>query len=559
MDNEAFTALKTRLGLPLAEIIRPSSLSNYIGQRHLINDHDGAISNFLYMGYLPSMILYGPPGVGKTTLASIIANHTGYVLVELSATDATVADLKELSTQIRGENTKRLRRGESRLKVAVFIDEIHRFSKTQQDFLLPFIEAGDFVFIGATTVDPEKRIRRAILSRCQLFELQPLTDEDVRNVLRKALLFENIRRKLLFNLKFITFEQDALQVVADYSHGDTRTAINFIELISSRYNSAEYAGGENDESVALGVEMVKKVVKSLTKARFGLANDENIPLVVQLFNCMNGNIEYDHISTEGPTPLVTFDHLQGSFMVTINYTKALDVLYDQDENSLKASECPKSLDWDLKTQKWPSKEQAWRDHMDFSDDSDVEPGNIYSDAESDGEVGSCRLSRASPSQFKASAAVHTMLQLLANGESEFYILKQLILFVCMYVLPEIPELVKVMAVVKALRHSTVDATKLLSLQVETLAGLPKLYTTSIVKLIRQIKNYCSQKTAVATMNPKISDLQILFDEELERQLLADIDISSLAASHFNFSVSGNTAVDGYYLGWMANSVEDVKE
>lgn len=559
MDNETFLTLKPRLGLPLAELMRPSTLSNYIGQRHLINEQDGAISNFLYMGYIPSMILYGPPGVGKTTLASIIASHTGYVLVELSATDATVADLKELSSQIRGENTKRLPRGETRLKVAVFIDEIHRFSKNQQDFLLPFIEAGDFVFIGATTVDPQKRIRRAILSRCQMFELQPLTNDDIKTVLRKASLFENIRRKVLFNLKFITFEEGAFQVVADYFHGDTRMAINFIELISSRYNSSEYSIGEKEDALTFDIELVKEAVKSLTKAKLGLTNDKNIPLIVQLFNNMNGVILYDQIATEKPKPLVTVDSLRGSIMVTINYKQALEVVSDHEESRLKASECPKPLDWDLITQKWGPRVQAWQEHMDISDDSDVEPGNIYSDTEGGEEQSFTRISGASPTRFKVTSAVHTLLQLLANGESEFFILKHLILFVCMYVLPETPELIKVMAVLKALRHSTVNATKLLSLQVEALARLPKSYKPSIVKLIRRIKNYCLSKTPVARLPPEMSGLQVIYDDELERQLLEENKPSSLKASNiFNFSVDDDDSIEGYSLGWMANSVEDVK-
>lgn len=559
MDNETFLTLKPRLGLPLAEIIRPSTLSDYIGQRHLINEQDGAISNFLYMGYIPSMILYGPPGVGKTTLASIIASHTGYVLVELSATDATVGDLKELSSQIRGENTKRLRRGETRLKVAVFIDEIHRFSTNQQDFLLPFIEAGDFVFIGATTVDPQKRIRRAILSRCQMFELQPLTNDDIKTVLRKASLFENIRRKVLFNLKFITFEEGAFQVVADYSHGDTRTAINFIELISSRYNSSEYSIGEKDDVLTFDIELVKEAVKSLTKARLGLTNDKNIPLIVQLFNNMNGVILYDQIAIEKPKPLVTVDSLRGSIMVTINYTQALEVVSDHEVGPLKASECPKPLDWDSKTQKWGPRVQAWQEHMDYSDDSDVEPANIYSDTEGDEEHPFTRISGISPTRFKVTSAVHTLLQLFANGESEFFILKQLILFVCMYVLPETPELIKVMAVLKALRYSTVNVTKLLSLQVEALASLPKSDKPSIVKLIRRIKNYCLSKAPVASLTPKMSGLQVIYDDELESQLLEEKKSSSLnATSIFNFSVDEEVSIEGYSLGWMANSVEDVK-
>lgn len=558
MDNEAFATLRARLGLPLSEIIRPTSLANYIGQRHLINESDGAISNFLFMGYIPSMILYGPPGVGKTTLANIIANDTGYVLVELSATDATVAELRELSSLIRGENRKRLRRGETRLKVAVFIDEIHRFSKNQQDFLLPFIEAGDFVFIGATTVDPAKRIRRAILSRCQLFELQHLSNEEVIEVLRKAVLYENIRRKVLSNLEFITFEDGAFQVVADYSHGDTRTAINFIELISSRYNSSDHTIGSNHSKLTFSVDDVKQVVRSLTKARFGLTNDENIPLFVQLFNCMNGRILYDQVALNNPHPLVTYKHVMGSLIVTIKNAKVLNTLVEHEVPPLRSSEFAKYLDWDLETKKWGDRAREWASQMDYSDDSDVEPGQIYSDSDSDDIAFSSRVCRISAPSFRASAAVHTLLQLLAKGESEFFILKQLILFVCMYILPDTPELVKVVAVLKALRHSTVDYTKLLSLLVERLSGLPKSYEISFVKVIRQIKEYCSRQTAVPELTPHIEDIEIVFDETLAKQLLEDIDESALRQSyHFNFSAVDENQIEGYTLGWETTLVDDV--
>ena len=115
------------------------------------------------------MILHGPPGVGKTTLASIIAKEAGYVMVELSATDATVSTIRRLLNEIRDENRKRTKLGTPHLRVCVFIDEIHRFSKVQQDFLLPFVEEGLFVFLGATTFNPATRLRPAIRSRCQLF------------------------------------------------------------------------------------------------------------------------------------------------------------------------------------------------------------------------------------------------------------------------------------------------------------------------------------------------------------------------------------------------------
>lgn len=537
--------------LPLSELIRPATLSTYIGQRHLINPQNGAISNFLYMGYLPSMILYGPPGVGKTTLASIMASHTNYVFQELSATDATVAQLRELSAAIKGENAHRLKTGKPRLRLVVFIDEIHRFSTTQQDFLLPFVEAGDFVFIGATTVDPHKRVRRAILSRCQLFQLEPLVQKDVVDVLRKAALYENIRRKLLARLKFIRYTEEAFNTVAEYSSGDTRTAINFIELISSRFNSDEYKISGESAEVEFTVAEVESAVQSLTRARFGLKSDENLPLFKQLFDTLNGEITYEETleRNSGGCSLVSVEKSEHALLVKIKVHKAKAII-PEFENTKKVNSGRFRVD----NMEFNDKEKLWLDHMDYLDDSDVEPGEIYSDEESQGFDGD--LERVSAPLYKSVSAVHTLLLLLRRGESEMFLMKQLMLYVCKFTSPELAELRQLVAVMKAMKKANVNTEELLSDSVERLAGLPK-NSESLESLILSMKEYRSKdEKKVQTTREEI--LEIVFDEESVEKLLEEIPDKPIDfTNHFSFSVEIEPNIENYSLGWRANSASEI--
>lgn len=589
------SSLNDRLALPLAECIRPTTLDEYIGQHHLLGEN-GAIANFLWLGYLPSMILCGPPGVGKTTLASIMASYTGYVFVELSATDTTVGHLREVSAEIKAENLSRSRSGHARLRVVVFIDEIHRFSTTQQDFLLPFVEAGDFVFIGATSVDPSKRIRRAILSRCQVFTLEPLSIDDILRVVRKAVLYENIRRKMVRKLRFITYGNEALQVVAEYCNGDTRTTINCIELLSSRYSNEEHQNsGEGSESVenvsyeplVITASEVEAAVKSLTKARLGLRHETNVPLFVQLFNCMNGVVAC--CGTTEPKPLVSAQKNDTSYVVTIRLREVTLALIDDDMDVKKGihlsnfalrdagisrkskeekyytssrdthsevtmpilkvsdqeSNASKVMDSALANEK----RDAWAIHMDYSDDSDVEPGKVYSDYED--ELPS--LSRSSVSDFRSEAAAHTMLILLQKDESALFILKQLVLFVCMYVLTDLNELPKIISVVKALKQSSTDPVKLLSVWVDRLCRLPKV--PAQVKLIRLIKKYCSKEVVVKEYTES-SDLEVVYDELLEQELLTEPPASNPDQTISTFVVEDDMDAD-YTLGWQAGTPHDI--
>ncbi|CAH01017.1 ssDNA-dependent ATPase MGS1 [Kluyveromyces lactis] len=226
--------------LPLSEKLRPKSLNDYIGQQHILNRETGCLYLYIEKGIIPSMILWGPPGVGKTSLARLLTNtvniqsdaSTKYLLLETSATKANTTELRSIFDKSKKEYhlTKRM--------TVLFIDEIHRFNKAQQDLLLPHIENGDIVLIGATTENPSFQLNNALLSRCQLFVLEKLNDKELKIVLIRAIALLNKYRSLIWKYSApLKFDEDCFSFIYDTAMGDTRRAINLLELleISTRF------------------------------------------------------------------------------------------------------------------------------------------------------------------------------------------------------------------------------------------------------------------------------------------------------------------------------------
>lgn len=204
---------------PLANRMRPSSLDDIVGQEHILGN-DKLLSRAIKADRLGSIIFYGPPGTGKTTLANIIANSTNAEFVEMNATCAGKKDMEEAISKAKD------RLGMQRKKTILFIDEIHRFNKSQQDYLLPFVENGTIVLIGATTENPYFEVNRALISRSIIFELKPLSERNIEDILDKALKDAD---RGFGNMK-VSLDEDARKFLADMSGGDARVALNALEI-----------------------------------------------------------------------------------------------------------------------------------------------------------------------------------------------------------------------------------------------------------------------------------------------------------------------------------------
>lgn len=207
---------------PLAEKLRPKTLSDFTGQEKILR---GALGKMIAQGQTPSLIFFGEPGTGKTTLAKIIANTTASTFVKVNAALSGISELRGIVKEA-DDQRKFYRRG-----TILFIDEIHRFNKGQQDFLLPYVEDGRITLIGATTENPFFEVNAALLSRVKIVRLSKLTTDDIKKILRRAVDAEG------FNV-----EERALEIIADFADGDARMALNLLE-------QATFAGKVTVESL----------------------------------------------------------------------------------------------------------------------------------------------------------------------------------------------------------------------------------------------------------------------------------------------------------------------
>ncbi len=204
---------------PLASRLRPTCLEEVEGQQHMIGK-DKLLYRAIQADNVSSIVFYGPPGTGKTTLAKVIANTTRAEFTQINATSSGKKDMEEVIQQAKNNL------GMYGKKTILFIDEIHRFNKSQQDYLLPFVEDGTIILIGATTENPYFEVNRALLSRSIIFELKPLTKEDIKKILMRAI---TDKEKGMGSYHAV-LEEDALEFLADMANGDARAALTALEL-----------------------------------------------------------------------------------------------------------------------------------------------------------------------------------------------------------------------------------------------------------------------------------------------------------------------------------------
>ncbi|CAH6718216.1 DNA-dependent ATPase Mgs1p [[Candida] jaroonii] len=253
--------------LPLAQRLRPKSLDDFFGQEKLVGPN-GLLRNIIESQEIPSFILWGVPGVGKTSLARIIANSTNYRFVELSGPSANASKMREVFSSAEND------RGLSGSRTLVFLDEIHRFNKAQQDLLLPVIEKGIITVIGATTENPSFTLNNALLSRMHTFIMESLSHEALVKILNRGLFLLNQTRRQVHKLHLISLNKECVDYIADLSAGDARVSLNILETINAYLSGTKFQVLEKFEQdqiesqKSLGVvKLTREIIEPLLASR----------------------------------------------------------------------------------------------------------------------------------------------------------------------------------------------------------------------------------------------------------------------------------------------------
>ena len=253
---------------PLAARLRPASLQDYVGQKHLLGKGK-ILYNLIEKDMVSSMIFWGPPGVGKTTLARIIARQTQAHFINFSAVTSGIREIKAVMKE--AEDARLYGR-----KTIVFVDEIHRFNKAQQDAFLPYVEKGSIILIGATTENPSFEVNAALLSRCKVFVLKALEVSDLVELLKHALQDERG-----FGSQHVLITEEQLRMLAMFANGDARTALNTLEMVVL-----------NGESSEAGIVITKEVLEQCTSQKsllYDRQGEEHYNLISALHKSMRNS------------------------------------------------------------------------------------------------------------------------------------------------------------------------------------------------------------------------------------------------------------------------------
>ena len=256
---------------PLASRLRPTTLDEVVGQRHIIGK-DKLLYRAIQADKISSVIFYGPPGTGKTTLAKVIANTTSAQFRQINATVAGKKDMEEVVKEAKDSL------GMYGKKTILFVDEIHRFNKSQQDYLLPFVEDGTLILIGATTENPYFEVNGALLSRSRIFELKSLEREDIRELIRRAVY--DVEKGM--GSYDAVIDEDALDFLADVANGDARAALNAVEL------GIMTTGRGEDGKIRIDLETAQECIQKRV-VRYDKNGDNHYDTISAFIKSMRGS------------------------------------------------------------------------------------------------------------------------------------------------------------------------------------------------------------------------------------------------------------------------------